>query len=120
MATRRKRQTNVLHDTTTGTVNISPSSNPAPQNTGFFDRSFTNTGSSKRRKRRRRLHAQARQQAAQARAAAEAQAQAEQQARAQAHAQAQAQNKHALKPPLRHSVSRRIGKQSTTSPRLNR
>ncbi|MBN6714845.1 S-type pyocin domain-containing protein [Pseudomonas capsici] len=90
MATRRKRQTNVLHDTTTGTVNISPSSNPAPQNTGFFDRSFTNTGSSKRRKRRRRLHAQARQQAAQARAAAEAQAQAEQQARAQAHAQAQA------------------------------
>lgn len=90
MATRRKRQTNVLHDTTTGTVNISPSSNPAPQNTGFFDRSFTNTGSSKRRKRRRRLHAQARQQAAQARAAAEAQAQAEQQARAQAQAQAQA------------------------------
>ncbi|MEX5576146.1 S-type pyocin domain-containing protein [Pseudomonas lijiangensis] len=90
MATRRKRQTNVLHDTTTGTVNISPSSNPAPQNTGFFDRSFTNTGSSKRRKRRRRLHAQARQQAAQARAAAEAQAKAEQQAHAQAHAQAQA------------------------------
>ncbi len=88
MATRRKRQTNVLHDTTTGTVNISPSSNPAPQNTGFFDRSFTNTGSSKRRKRRRRLHAQARQQAAQARAAAEAQAQAEQQARTQAQAQA--------------------------------
>ncbi len=88
MATRRKRQTNVLHDTTTGTVNISPNSNPAPQNTGFFDRSFTNTGSSKRRKRRRRLHAQARQQAAQARVAAEAQAQAEQQARTQAQAQA--------------------------------
>lgn len=88
MATRRKRQTNVLHDNTTGTVNITPSSNPAPQNTGFFDRSFTNTGSSSRRRRRRRLHARARQQAAHARAAAEAQAQAEQQARAQAHAQA--------------------------------
>ncbi len=66
MATRRKRQTNVLHDNTTGTVNITPSSNPAPQNTGFFDRGFTNTGSSSRRRRRRRLHARARQQAHQA------------------------------------------------------
>lgn len=90
MTTRIKRQTNTLHDTTTGTVNIVHGSSPKPQNIGFFDRGFTNTGSSSRRKRRRRLHARA-QQAAQAKAAAEAQAAAQAELQAQHEAQIRAQ-----------------------------
>ncbi|MCO8165301.1 S-type pyocin domain-containing protein [Pseudomonas sp. 21LCFQ010] len=90
MATRIKRQTNTLHDTTTGTVNIVHGSASKPQNIGFFDRSFTNTGSSRRRKRRRRLHARARQ-AALAKAAAEAQATAQAESQAQHEAQLRAQ-----------------------------
>lgn len=36
MATRKKRRTNILHDQTNGTVNISHGSSTKPQNTGFF------------------------------------------------------------------------------------
>lgn len=74
MAHREKRQTNVLYDTTTGTINIGHGSSPPPSNSGFFGSGFTNTGSSSNRRRRRRLHAQAARQAAEARARAEAQA----------------------------------------------
>ncbi|MEE4691444.1 S-type pyocin domain-containing protein [Pseudomonas alliivorans] len=91
MAIRKKRQTNLLKDTTTGTVNISHGGSSRPQNTGFFGSSFTNTGSSSRKRRRRRLHARA-QQAAQAIAEAEAIAQAERQA--QEHAQSLAKAQH--------------------------
>ncbi|MCD5992062.1 S-type pyocin domain-containing protein [Pseudomonas sp. CDFA 602] len=91
MAIRNKRQTNLLKDTSTGTVNISHGSSSKPQNTGFFGSSFTNTGSSSRKRRRRRLHARA-QQAARAIAEAEAIAQAERQA--QEHAQSLARAQH--------------------------
>lgn len=91
MAIRKKRQTNLLKDTTTGTVNISHGNSSKPQNTGFFGSSFTNTGSSSRKRRRRRLHARALQ-AAQAIAEAEAIAQAERQA--QEHAQSLARAQH--------------------------
>ncbi|WP_235205063.1 S-type pyocin domain-containing protein [Pseudomonas syringae] len=91
MATRKKRQTNILHDQTSGTVNISHGSSPKPQNTGFFGGGFTNTGASSSKRRRRRLRARAQQQAAQAQAYAEAQAQAERQATEHAAAQARAQ-----------------------------
>ncbi|KAA8713083.1 hypothetical protein [Pseudomonas cannabina] len=92
MATRKKRQTNILHDRTSGTVNISHGSSPKPQNTGFFGSGFTNTGASSRKRRRRRLHARAQQQAA-AKAHAEAQALAERQAAKHAapHARIQAE-----------------------------
>ncbi|WP_080394607.1 S-type pyocin domain-containing protein [Pseudomonas syringae] len=90
-----KRQTNILHDRTSGTVNISHGSSSKPQNTGFFGSGFTNTGASSSKRRRRRLQARAQQQAAQARARArarsEAQALAELQAAEQAAAQARAQ-----------------------------
>ncbi|WP_238986425.1 S-type pyocin domain-containing protein [Pseudomonas syringae] len=91
MATRRKRQTNILHDQTSGTVTISHGSSSKPQNTGFFGGSFTNTGASSSKRRRRRLRARAQQQAAQAQAYAEAQAQAERRAAEDAAAQARAQ-----------------------------
>ncbi|WP_154597770.1 S-type pyocin domain-containing protein [Pseudomonas syringae] len=91
MATRKKRQTNILHDQTSGTVNISHGSSPKPQNIGFFGGGFTNTGASSSKRRRRRLRARAQQQAAQAQAYAEAQAQAERQATEHAAAQARAQ-----------------------------
>lgn len=65
MATRRKRQTNILHDQTNGTVTISHGSSSKPQNTGFFGGGFTNTGASSSKRRRRRLRARAQQQAAQ-------------------------------------------------------
>ncbi|MEX5570996.1 S-type pyocin domain-containing protein [Pseudomonas syringae] len=91
MATRRKRQTNILHDQTSGTVTISHGSSSKPQNTGFFGGGFTNTGASSSKRRRRRLRARAQQQAAQAQAYAEAQAQAERRAAEDAAAQARAQ-----------------------------
>ncbi|WP_116887011.1 MULTISPECIES: S-type pyocin domain-containing protein [Pseudomonas] len=91
MATRRKRQTNILHDQTSGTVTLSHGSSSKPQNTGFFGGSFTNTGASSSKRRRRRLRARAQQQAAQAQAYAEAQAQAERRAAEDAAAQARAQ-----------------------------
>ncbi|RXU33742.1 S-type pyocin domain-containing protein [Pseudomonas syringae] len=91
MATRRKRQTNILHDQTSGTVTISHGSSSKPQNTGFFGGGFTNTGASSSKRRRRRLRALAQQQAAQAQAYAEAQAQAERRAAEDAAAQARAQ-----------------------------
>ncbi|WP_238558373.1 S-type pyocin domain-containing protein [Pseudomonas syringae] len=91
MATRRKRQTNILHDQTSGTVTISHGSSSKPQNTGFFGGGFTNTGASSSKRRRRRLRARAQQQAAQAQAYAEAQAQAERRAVEDAAAQARAQ-----------------------------
>ncbi|WP_162886435.1 hypothetical protein [Pseudomonas syringae] len=37
MATRRKRQTNILHDQTSGTVTLSHGSSSKPQNTGFLE-----------------------------------------------------------------------------------
>ncbi|MDF5894113.1 S-type pyocin domain-containing protein [Pseudomonas syringae pv. syringae] len=91
MATRRKRQTNILHDQTSGTVTLSHGSSSKPQNTGFFGGGFTNTGASSSKRRRRRLRARAQQQAAQAQAYAEAQAQAERRAAEDAAAQARAQ-----------------------------
>lgn len=79
MVTRKKRQTNLLHDTTTGTVNIGHGGSAKQPNIGFFGGGFTNTrGSSKKRRRRRKLaiaQQRAREQAhAQALARAEAQA----------------------------------------------
>ncbi|MCF5028852.1 S-type pyocin domain-containing protein [Pseudomonas syringae] len=91
MATRRKRQTNILHDQTSGTVTLSHGSSSKPQNTGFFGGGFTNTGASSSKRRRRRLRARAQQQAAQAQAYAEAQAQAERRTAEDAAAQARAQ-----------------------------
>ena len=91
MATRIKRQTNLLHDTTTGTVNIGHGGSSKPQNSGFFGSGFTNTGSSSRKRRRRRQQALARQRAAQARAKAEAKLAAEQRAQELAHALAEKQ-----------------------------
>jgi len=80
MVTRKKRQTNLLHDTTTGTVNIGHSSSAQRPNIGFFGSGFTNTRGSSRKRRRRRQQAIA-QQRAKERARVEALARAEAQAR---------------------------------------
>lgn len=111
MDTREKRNAGFLHDTSSGTVNITHGSSASPSNTGFFGRGFTNTGGRSKKRRRRRDRARARARAeAQARAQAlalavaaakakaqadrEAQATAEANARAIAHEQAQIRQAH--------------------------
>ncbi len=87
MVTRKKRQTNLLHDTTTGTVNIGHGGSAKQPTIGFFGGGFTNTrGSSKKRRRRRKLAIA--QQRAREQAHAQAQARAEAQARDRAQAEA--------------------------------
>jgi hypothetical protein len=103
MDTREKRNAGFLHDTSSGTVNITHGSSASPSNAGFFGRG------KKRRRRRERARARARAEAlaraqalalaeavakAKAQAEREAQAAAEAYARAIAHEQAQIRQAH--------------------------
>jgi hypothetical protein len=95
MDTREKRNAGYLHDTSSGTVNITHGGSAPSSNTGFFGGGFTNTGGygKKRRRRRQRARARARAEAqarAQALALAQAKAQAEREAQAAAEANARA------------------------------
>ncbi|MGV6396547.1 S-type pyocin domain-containing protein [Pseudomonas caspiana] len=96
MVTRKKRQTNLLHDTTTGTVNIGHGSSAQRPNIGFFGSGFTNTRGSSRKRRRRRQQAIAQQRAkerARVEALARAEAQARDRAQAEAHEREEAQRR---------------------------